>query len=195
MVVSVAGEKEVIGETPTRSIGLPEDRGRKRTIEKKLEHGIFLSRWLLAPFYVGLLIAAFVLLIHFLIELVHFVAHSFSATETEMIIGMLTLVDLTLICSLVLIVVFSGYENFVSRIDPAEHPGWPEWMSKIDFAGLKQKLMGSIVAISAVQLLKAFMTLGPTSDWMQLSWLVGIHFVFVVSALMLALTDRISDNH
>jgi uncharacterized protein (TIGR00645 family) len=195
MVVSVAGEKEVIGETPTRSIGLPEDRGRKRIIEKKLEHGIFLSRWLLAPFYVGLLIAAFVLLIHFLIELVHFVAHSFSATETEMIIGMLTLVDLTLICSLVLIVVFSGYENFVSRIDPAEHPGWPEWMSKIDFAGLKQKLMGSIVAISAVQLLKAFMTLGPTSDWMQLSWLVGIHFVFVVSALMLALTDRISDNH
>ena len=195
MVVSVAGEKEVIGDTPTRSIGLPEDRGRKRIIEKKLEHGIFLSRWLLAPFYVGLLIAAFVLLIHFLIELVHFVAHSFSATETEMIIGMLTLVDLTLICSLVLIVVFSGYENFVSRIDPAEHPGWPEWMSKIDFAGLKQKLMGSIVAISAVQVLKAFMTLGSTTDWTSLAWLAGIHFVFVVSALMLALTDRISDNH
>lgn len=195
MVVSVTGEKEVIGETATSFQGLPEDRGRKRIIEKQLEKGIFLSRWMLAPFYVGLLIAAFVLLIHFLIELVHFVAHSFSATETEMIIGILTLVDLTLICSLVLIVVFSGYENFVSRIDPAEHPGWPEWMSKIDFAGLKQKLMGSIVAISAVQLLKAFMTLGPTSDWMQLSWLAGIHIVFVVSALMLALTDRISGDH
>ena len=191
----MAGEKQVIGDTPIHPRGLPEDRGRARVVEKQIERGIFLSRWLLAPFYIGLLVAAAVLLLHFLIELVHFVAHSFSATETEMIIGILTLVDLTLICSLVLIVVFSGYENFVSRIDPAEHPGWPEWMSKIDFAGLKQKLMGSIVAISAVQLLKAFMTLGPTSDWMQLSWLVGIHVVFVVSAVMLALTDRISGDH
>ena len=147
-------EGAVAPDSAAAAAGLPEDRGRRRTIEKKIEHGIFLSRWILAPFYVGLLIAAFVLLLHFVIELVHFVTHSFSATETEMIIGILTLVDLTLICSLVLIVVFSGYENFVSRIDPAEHPGWPEWMSKIDFVGLKQKMMGSIVAISAVRLLK-----------------------------------------
>jgi uncharacterized protein (TIGR00645 family) len=195
MVVSVIGDTPAAAPVPAPRAPLPEDVGRKRLVEKQIEKGIFLSRWLLAPFYIGLLIAAAVLLLHFLIELVHFVTHSFSATESEMILGILTLVDLTLICSLVLIVVFSGYENFVSRIDPAEHPGWPEWMSKIDFVGLKQKLMGSIVAISAVQLLKAFMSLGPSSDWMQLGWLVGIHVVFVISAVMLALTDRISGDH
>jgi uncharacterized protein (TIGR00645 family) len=180
---------------PTRAPGLPEDRGRARTVEKRVEGLIFISRWLLAPFYLGLLIAAVVMLAHFVVALWHFVLGSFSATESEMILGILTLVDLTLICSLVLIVVFSGYENFVSRIDPAEYPGWPEWMSKIDFVGLKQKLMGSIVAISAVQLLKAFMSLGAGYDWTSLAWLTGIHLVFVVSAVMLALTDRISGDH
>ncbi|WP_102958317.1 TIGR00645 family protein [Mangrovicella endophytica] len=164
-------------------------------MEKPIERVIFLSRWLMAPFYLGLLIAAAVLLLHFGVELVHFVADSFSASESDIILGILTLVDLTLTASLVLIVVFSGYENFVSRIDPLEHPGWPEWMSKIDFVGLKQKLMGSIVAISAVQLLKAFMNLNASSDWTQLAWLVGIHLVFVVSAVLLAVTDRVSGDH
>ncbi|MBC8130727.1 MAG: TIGR00645 family protein [Rhizobiaceae bacterium] len=181
--------------TETTSAPLPEDVGRPRRAEKQIERVIFLSRWLLAPFYLGLLIAAAMLLFHFLVELVHFVGQSFTATETEMILGILTLVDLTLICSLVLIVVFSGYENFVSRIDPAENPGWPEWMSKIDFVGLKQKLMGSIVAISAVQLLKAYMNLGDVIDWQRLAWLAGIHLCFVVSALLLALTDKMSDDH
>ncbi|ODN71739.1 TIGR00645 family protein [Methylobrevis pamukkalensis] len=164
-------------------------------IEKSIERVIFFSRWILAPFYIGLLIAAVMLLVHFGVELFHFVTHSVGSKESDIILGILSLVDLTLTCSLILIVVFSGYENFVAKIDPLEHPGWPEWMSKIDFAGLKQKLMGSIVAISAIQVLKAFMNLGTTPDWVQLGWLVGIHMVFVVSAVLLALTDRISGDH
>lgn len=163
-------------------------------VERKMERVIFFSRWLMAPFYLGLIIAAVVLLIHFAMELFHFILDALSASESDIILGVLTLVDLTLITSLVLIVVFSGYENFVSRIDPKEHPGWPEWMSKIDFVGLKQKLMGSIVAISAVQLLKAFMNLNIGSDWTYLAWLTGIHLVFVLSAVLLALTDRISGD-
>lgn len=91
--------------------------------------------------------------------------------------------------------VFSGYENFVSRIDPGGHPDWQEWMTKVDFAGLKQKLLGSIVAISAIQVLKAFMNIDTVFDAQKLGWLVGVHLMFVVSALVLALSDRWGGDH
>jgi uncharacterized protein (TIGR00645 family) len=97
--------------------------------------------------------------------------------------------------NLILIVMFSGYENFVSKIDPGGHPDWPDWMTKVDFTGLKQKLLGSIVAISAIQVLKAFMNIDVALDAQRLSWLVGVHLVFVVSALMLALSDRLGGDH
>jgi uncharacterized protein (TIGR00645 family) len=103
------------------------------------------------------------------------------------------LIDLSLTANLVLIVVFSGYENFVSKIDPEGHPDWPEWMSKIDFSGLKQKLLASIVAISAIQVLKAFMNLEKSINEKTLPWLVAIHLVFVISGLLLAWTDHISE--
>jgi uncharacterized protein (TIGR00645 family) len=103
----------------------------------------------------------------------------------------LALIDLSLAANLVLIVVFSGYENFVSKIDPEAHPDWPEWMTKIDFAGLKQKLMASIVAISAIQVLKAFMNIDKSFNERTMMWLVIIHLVFVVSGLLLAWTDTI----
>jgi uncharacterized protein (TIGR00645 family) len=106
----------------------------------------------------------------------------------------LGLVDLTLTGSLILIIIFSGYENFVSKIDAAEHPDWPDWLAKVDFAGLKQKLMASIVAISAIQVLKAFMNLDKYPDTTRLAWLVGIHMVFVLSTLLLALSDRIGES-
>ena len=91
---------------------------------------------------------------------------------------------------MILIVVFSGYENFVSKIDPDSHPDWPEWMTKVNFGGLKQKLMASIVAISAIQVLKAFMNIDTNFDPTKLAWLVGVHLAFVVSAFMLAISDR-----
>jgi uncharacterized protein (TIGR00645 family) len=106
----------------------------------------------------------------------------------------LDLVDLTLTTSLVLIVIFSGYENFVSKIDVDGHPDWPEWMTKVDFAGLKQKLLASIVAISAIQVLKAFMNLEQYPDTTKLAWLVGIHVVFVFSVLVLAISDRLGEK-
>ena len=162
-------------------------------VERYLERFLFASRWLLAPLYAGLVIALAGLLVKAAQELVHFVLHIFQATEAEVILGVLTLVDLTLTGSLIIIVVFSGYENFVSKIDIGKHPDWPEWMAKIDFTGLKLKLMSSIVAISAVQLLKIFMNLKNTSD-RDVAWNVGLHMVFVISGLIFALTDRYGEG-
>ena len=162
-------------------------------IERFLENLLFSSRWLLAPFYVGLVVTIPVLLIKALQEVFHLLTHAFSASESEVILGVLALVDLTLTGSLIIIVVFSGYENFVSKIDAEEHKDWPEWMGKIDFTGLKLKLMSSIVAISAIQVLKAFMNVRNLSD-RELMWNMVIHLVFVVSGIILALTDRISEG-
>lgn len=158
-------------------------------IEKALEKFLFASRWLLAPFYVMLVVALFGLLIKAGQETIHFIGHAFTASESDIILGVLALVDLTLTASLVIIVIFSGYENFVSKIDAEAHKDWPEWMGKIDFTGLKLKLVSSIVAISAIQVLKAFMNVKNVSD-REMMWLVGIHMIFVISGLFMALTDK-----
>jgi uncharacterized protein (TIGR00645 family) len=162
-------------------------------IEGPLERLLFSSRWLLAPFYLGLVVTLPILLLKAIRELAHLVLHAWSATESDVILGVLTFVDLTLMASLIIIVIFSGYENFVSRIDASEHRDWPEWMGKIDFTGLKLKLMSSIVAISAIQVLKAFMNINNISD-RDLTWHITIHLVFVGSGFVLALTDRISEG-
>ena len=165
-------------------------------IERAIEMVLFRSRWIMAPFYIGLVLAMLVLLFKFGHELLHFVSHAVEASESDIILGILALVDLTLTGNLVLIVIFSGYENFVSKIDPEGHPDWPEWMTRVDFTGLKQKLLASIVAISAIQLLKAFMDLPKGMDQNTLMWLVIIHVVFVGSSLILAWSDKLSsDKH
>jgi uncharacterized protein (TIGR00645 family) len=165
-----------------------------KAIERIVELVIFNSRWLMAPFYIGLVIALLVLLFQFGVGLFEFVRHAREVGESGVTLGVLGLVDLTLTGSLILIIIFSGYENFVSKIDAAEHPDWPDWLTKVDFAGLKQKLMASIVAISAIQVLKAFMNLDKYPDTTRLAWLVGIHMVFVLSTLLLALSDRIGET-
>jgi uncharacterized protein (TIGR00645 family) len=162
-------------------------------LERMLEKFLFASRWLLAPFYVGLVVSLAGLLIKAFQELVHFITHIWTATESEVILGVLALIDLTFTGSLIVIVVFSGYENFVSKIDSEAHKDWPEWMGKIDFTGLKLKLLSSIVAISAIQVLKAFMNVKNMSD-RDLTWLIVIHTVFVLSGIILALTDRIAEG-
>ena len=159
--------------------------------ESGLEKTLFASRWLLAPFYLGLAIAIGILLIKFVQELLHLAMGAFASSETDAILGVLTLVDLTLTGTLLLIVILAGYENFVSKIDHSRHKDWPEWMGTIDFTALKIKLLGSIVAISAIQLLKQFMAIRSASD-RELMWYVIIHVVFVVSSVLLALSDRIS---
>lgn len=162
--------------------------------ERIIETIVFGSRWLLAPFYIGLALSLVVLLIKFIQEFIHIAATAFSASEPDVLLGVLSLVDLALTGSLLIIVIFSGYENFVSKIDHADHRDWPEWMGTIDFTALKLKLLSSIVAISAIQLLKQFMSLGKVSD-RDLYWLVVIHIVFVVSSVLLALSDWISGGH
>jgi uncharacterized protein (TIGR00645 family) len=161
--------------------------------ENWLEKMIFASRWILAPFYLGLAFSLIVLLIKFMGELIHIALHAFTATESEVILGVLALVDLALTGSLIVIVIFSGYENFVSKIDHSGHKDWPAWMGTIDFTALKLKLLSSIVAISAIQLLKQFMAIKQASE-RELFWLVVIHVVFVVSSVLLALSDRIAGH-
>jgi uncharacterized protein (TIGR00645 family) len=174
-------------ERPALSVG--------KRVEQGVESLLFNSRWLMAPFYLGLVVCLAVMLYKFIVLMVEFVGHLGSLTEADIILGALSLIDVTLTGNLILIVVFSGYENFVSRIDPKGHPDWPEWMTKVDFSALKQKLLASIVAISAIQVLKAFLNIDASFSPERLGWLVGIHVVFVVSTVLLAFADRISDGN
>ena len=164
--------------------------------ERVIEVVLFQSRWTLAPFYLGLAFCLLLMLFHFGRELIHFVARIPTATEADVILGVLSLIDLTFTANLVLIVIFSGYENFVSKFEAGTHDDRPDWMTKVDFGGLKQKLMTSIVAISAIQVLKAFMNIDQTTgsvDSTKLPWLVGIHVLFLGSLLAVVIADRLSD--
>lgn len=164
-------------------------------LERAIEAILFQSRWTLAPFYLGLAFCLLLMLFHFVRELIHFVVNIPGATESDVILGVLALIDLTFTANLVVIVIFSGYENFVSKFEH-EDQDRPEWMTKVDFGGLKQKLMTSIVAISAIQVLKAFMNVGQAAgapDNVKLGWLVGIHVLFLGSLLAVVIADRISD--
>lgn len=164
-----------------------------RRIEKHIERLIFASRWLLAPFYIGLSLSLAILMVKFLQELAHLAPGILSMGENDVILAILSMVDLTLTGSLLVMVIFAGYENFVSKIDTANNEDRPEWMGKVDFSSLKLKLVASIVAISAVQLLKMFMNPAPY-DNQRMAWMVGTHMAFVVSGVLLALMDRIAEG-
>ena len=170
-------------------------------LENLLEHFIFRSRWLLAPLYVGLALGLLLITIKFIQEFFHIAPSLLEAKESELVLMVLSLVDLALVANLVLMVVFAGYENFVSKIDVADHPDRPGWMGKVDMSGLKLRLIASIVAISSIQILKKFMNItnsgAAISDAEQraLIWLVVIHVIFVLSGLMMAAMDRIAGKH
>jgi uncharacterized protein (TIGR00645 family) len=164
-----------------------------QALERGLEATLFASRWILAPFFLGLVFALLVLLLKLVQEVLHIAKIALWASDVDVILSVLSLVDLVLTGSLVIIVVFSGYENFVSKIDHSGHKDWPEWMGTIDFSALKLKLLSSIVAISAIHLLKKFMDVSKISD-RELYWYALIHGVFVGSMLLLALSDRISGH-
>ncbi|MCW2242982.1 TIGR00645 family protein [Azospirillum canadense] len=159
-----------------------------RKAEHFLETLMFQSRWLLAPLYVGLVAALAMIGWRFAQELWHALPHLLSGDEGDIILVVLGLVDLTMVGNLVLMVIFSGYENFVSKIDVHGHADRPEWMGKLDFSGLKVKLIASIVAISSIQILKTFMHVKDMSD-RDLAWLIGIHIAFVISGVLLATMD------
>jgi uncharacterized protein (TIGR00645 family) len=165
---------------------------RQHFIENALEAGLFRSRWILAPFYIGLIVALLMLLVAFTSELLHTLPVLFGLNVEQIILSVLTLIDLSLAANLVLIVILAGYENFVSKIDTHGSEDRPSWMGTLDFSGLKMKLIGSIVAISAISLLRAFMSvLEPEVplDQRRLIWLVVLHFTFLMSGVMFALMD------
>lgn len=161
-------------------------------VERAIERIIFRSRWLLAPFYVGLIIALVVLLVQFAFDLWHLLRTLSDPESRPTILGILNLVDLSLVANLVLIVIFSGYESFVSRIDTGTAVR-PAWMGRIDFSGLKVKLMGSLAAISGIYLLEALLNLDAQTRT-DLVWKVAIHVTFVVSGVLFALTELIQSR-
>ena len=169
----------------------------KSFVERWLEVTLFASRWLLAPFYLGLVVALGGLLVVFSRELFSEMSQVLIMKTQDAILMALSLIDLSLAGNLILIVTFSGYENFVSKIDAANQRDRPDWMGTVDFSGLKMKVIASIVAISAIALLRAFMQLlEPDSvlDRNKLMWLIIIHLTFVVSGVLLATMDWIASR-
>lgn len=160
-------------------------------MERLLERLLFASRWLLAPIYLGLSLMLIALVVKFFQHIWHVYEHLWHVEEADLILGALGLVDLALVASLVIMVMFAGYENFVSRIDIDQDAEKLGWFGKVDASTLKLKVAVSIVAISSIHLLKAFMDL-PHLSAEKLTWYVIMHLTFVVSALLMGVLDRIS---
>ncbi len=166
-------------------------------VEDGGERFLFASRWLLAPMYVGMVIALVGIMIKFFQELWHLISHIVTASGDDLVLGVLALLDLALLANLVLIVIFAGYENFVSKIATArKSEDRPRWMGHVDFSGLKMKVIGSIVAISAIGLLADFTGLkdGGRIDTTVLLWRVVLHLTFVVSGVLFATMDLVGEK-
>jgi len=169
-------------------------RHRSNFLEALVEWVIYTSRWLMAPVYLGLIVALAILIITFFRELYLQAPQVLQMDETDIILLVLTLVDLSLAGNLVLIILFSGYENFVSKMEMAHKDrDRPEWMGTIDFSGLKIKLIASIVAISGIHLLKIFMNLANYTQE-QLVWYVIIHLTFIFSGVCVAAMDWLEEK-
>ncbi|WP_132294403.1 TIGR00645 family protein [Marinobacterium mangrovicola] len=160
-------------------------------MERQFERLMYLSRWILAPIYLGLSLALIALGIKFFMELAHLLPHIAEIAETELVLVILSLIDLTLVGGLLVMVMFSGYENFVSRIDLDEGSEKLSWLGTLDTNSLKNKVAASIVAISSIHLLKIFMN-AQNIDNDKLLWYVLIHLTFVVSAVAMGLLDKLT---
>jgi uncharacterized protein (TIGR00645 family) len=172
------------------------DNASERTInpiERVIEQGIFASRWLLAPIYIVLALSLLLLLFKFAQKCWLMASNIVSMSVDDTILGILSLIDLSLMGNLTLMIMFGGYQNFVSKLDLGGHVDTPDWITHVGFGDLKLKLMASVVAISAIELLKNFMNVDKV-DTHTLIWGIGIHMAFVVSAVLLALMDFIMDK-
>ncbi len=160
-------------------------------MERFLENAMYASRWLLAPVYFGLSLGLIALTIKFFQEIFHILPHIFSVSESDMILTLLSLVDMTLVGGLLVMVMFSGYENFVSQPDINEGKEKLSWLGKMDATSLKNKVAASIVAISSIHLLRVFMDAKNVPD-NKLMWYVIIHLTFVLSAFVMGYLDRLT---
>jgi uncharacterized protein (TIGR00645 family) len=160
-------------------------------IEKNFEKLLYASRWLLAPIYIGLAIALVALGVKFFQEAFHLLADITSLGESDVVLTALAMIDLSLVGSLIVMVMFSGYENFVSRLDVASTTESLDWLGKLDSGTLKLKVAASIVAISSIHLLRIFMEARDVPND-KIMWYVILHMTFVLSALLLGVLDRMS---
>tara|TARA_Y100000022_G_scaffold52453_1_gene44547 strand:+ start:188 stop:703 length:516 start_codon:yes stop_codon:yes gene_type:complete len=166
----------------------------KKHIEKNLEQLIFASRWLLAPVYIALCVSLITITVKVIQEMVHEIPLILSMEVSEVLVFVLHVLDLALVGNLVLMIIFAGYENFVSKIESArQSEDKPSWMGKVDFSGMKLKLVASIVAISGINLLEAFLEPKSYSED-ELMWMVILHVVFVISGVLLAFMDYIASK-
>lgn len=159
-------------------------------IENIFETIIFSSRWVQAPIYGGLIIGAILYTYKFLVELVHLCATVGTITEEVLMLGILTLVDISMVLNLLVMVIIGGYATFVSRMHLDKHEDRPDWLEKIDAGTLKVKLAGALVGISGIHLLKSFINIS-NKDSDQVKWQILIHVVFLFSTLMLAYTEKV----
>ena len=170
-----------------------------KRISTKFENALFWSRWLLSPLYLGLVLVLVLVLVRFGQDFYTLLQNMLAGDNHSFTTDLLALLDLVLLANLILIVIFAGYENFVSRIDAAhESVDRPHWMGTIDFSGLKIKLIGSLVAISVIELLKDFIHLGEIGQEKVgegVIWRVVIHLTFVISGVLFAVMDVIGDRH
>ncbi|WP_440905778.1 TIGR00645 family protein [Catenovulum sp. SX2] len=160
-------------------------------MEKQLERLLYATRWLLAPIYIGLSLALVALSIKFFQEMFHLLPHILETKETDLILVTLSLIDMVLVGGLLVMVMFSGYENFVSKIDIDEGSEKLGWLGKVDSGTLKNKVAASIVAISSIHLLKVFMN-ADNIESEKMFWYVIIHLTFVVSAFAMGYLDKIT---
>lgn len=163
-------------------------------IERTTEKLLFASRWILAPVYLGMSLALMALSVKFFMEIYHLLHTIVEVTEADLVLRLLALIDLVLVGSLMVMVMFSGYENFVSKIDVKDGGDSLGWLGKLDASSLKLKVAASIVAISSIHLLRAFMSISstPVIENDRLMWYVIIHLTFVVSAVMMGVLDKMS---
>ncbi len=157
-------------------------------MEKMIETLMYRSRWLLAPIYLGLSLGLIALSIKFFQEAWHLLSHTLSLSESDMVLVILSLIDLAMVGGLIVMVMMSGYENFVSRLDVGENEEKLGWLGTMDSSSLKMKVAASIVAISSIHLLKMFMNADNISND-KLLWYVILHMVFVVSAVFMGILD------
>lgn len=165
----------------------------QKHLENSIEKIIFASRWFQAPLYLGLIVAGILYSYKFLAELWHLTSNLNEITEEAMMLGVLTLVDITMVANLLVMVIIGGYATFVSRMDLQGHPDKPDWLDKIDAGALKVKLATALVGISGIHLLKSFINIKEKA-YEQVMWQVIIHVVFLLSSLMLAYTEKIMNK-
>ncbi len=169
---------------------VPEAQDRAKGLRRFIARSLIMGRWAMVPLFAGLLVAMGLLVIAFFIQLWEFAINLTAMSETAVIMKLLTLIDMALVGGLIVIVVSSGYENFVARLERKPGDDWPAWMASISFAGLKFKLFATLMAITAIALLKALMRLETDVSEAQVRWLVVANVVFIVAYVALALAER-----